>query len=299
MSGTRPYMAPEQWAGEKQGPATDQYALAVLFCELVSGEVPHQSVFESGDAVAMMANVIRQPVRLSDAIPDVARKALQRALSKKQSDRYPTCGAFAEALSRRPFPWAMLCVVLLSLAVVGALVWRLAHRTAQTRSEAPAAEASLLPERANVASSLAHSAVTNDAPTPVVIAVTNERLVRAPIAVTNVPPVRVPPVEPKDAPSVSRDSVPVVPEPPSFERFPLSKACASGRCPYGTDYGRAFHRLLRTAALGDAAAPSCLGWLYRRGLGVGASPDQARRCWQKSAAKGNPYAVRALENVEE
>ena len=29
-SGTRPYMAPEQWKGERQGPATDQYALAVL-----------------------------------------------------------------------------------------------------------------------------------------------------------------------------------------------------------------------------------------------------------------------------
>ena len=299
MSGTRPYMAPEQWAGEKQGPATDQYALAVLFCELVSGEVPHQSVFESGDAVAMMANVIHQPAGLPEAIPDAARKALQKALSKKPSDRYPTCGAFAEALCRRPFPWAMLCVVLLSLAVVGALVWRLARRTPPTRNEAPAVEVSPLPERTNGVPYLAHSAMTNDAPTSVAIAVTNERLVRAPIAVTHVPPVRVPPVEPKDAPSVSRDSVPVVPEPPSVERFPLSKACASGRCPYGTDYGRAFHRLLRAAALGDADAQYCLGWLYSRGLGVGASPDQARRCWRKSAAKGNPYAVQALENVEE
>jgi serine/threonine protein kinase len=34
-SGTRPYMAPEQWLGGRQGPATDQYALAVLLHELV------------------------------------------------------------------------------------------------------------------------------------------------------------------------------------------------------------------------------------------------------------------------
>ena len=45
-SGTRPYMVPEQWAGRKQGAATDQYALAVLFYELVSGAVPFASAFE-------------------------------------------------------------------------------------------------------------------------------------------------------------------------------------------------------------------------------------------------------------
>ena len=39
-SGTRPYMAPEQWAGRRQDGRTDQYALAVLFYELVSGAVP-------------------------------------------------------------------------------------------------------------------------------------------------------------------------------------------------------------------------------------------------------------------
>ena len=39
-SGTRPYMAPEQWTGGRQGPNTDQYSLAVLFHELVTGEVP-------------------------------------------------------------------------------------------------------------------------------------------------------------------------------------------------------------------------------------------------------------------
>ena len=40
-SGTRPYMAPEQWLGEKQGFETDQYSLAVLFYELITGESDH------------------------------------------------------------------------------------------------------------------------------------------------------------------------------------------------------------------------------------------------------------------
>ncbi len=45
-SGTRPYMAPEQWRGEYQDARTDQYALAVVAYELLAGRLP----FESADA---------------------------------------------------------------------------------------------------------------------------------------------------------------------------------------------------------------------------------------------------------
>lgn len=49
MSGTRPYMAPEQWQGRRQGEATDQYALAALTYELLTGDVPFASAFATGD----------------------------------------------------------------------------------------------------------------------------------------------------------------------------------------------------------------------------------------------------------
>ena len=126
MSGTRPYMAPEQWGGEKQGPATDQYALAVMFCELVSGEVPYQSAFESGDSVVMMANVLHQPLKMPEMVPDRFRKALERALAKKPEKRFPTCMDFVAALSGRSFPWmpVILAVCLAVLAVVAC--WRFA-----------------------------------------------------------------------------------------------------------------------------------------------------------------------------
>ena len=90
-SGTRPYMAPEQWTGKKQGAYTDQYALAVLFYELVSGEVPFHSVFETGDAILMM-NVVKaeQPDPVEE-LDNRQWKSLSRALSKEPSERYVNC----------------------------------------------------------------------------------------------------------------------------------------------------------------------------------------------------------------
>jgi len=97
-SGTRPYMAPEQWLGGKQGPATDQYALAVLFHELVTGEVPFASVFQTGDPVVMMNVVGREDPNLPSDLPKPVRLALAKALAKKTEERFATCGDFVKAL---------------------------------------------------------------------------------------------------------------------------------------------------------------------------------------------------------
>ena len=74
----------------------------------------------------------------------------------------------------------------------------------------------------------------------------------------------------------------------------MSKIYATGTMPYETDYGKEFHRCFRRAAAGDADAQFCVGWMYQKGLGVGASVEQARKYFKKSADKGNPYAARAL-----
>lgn len=96
-SGTRPYMAPEQWAGKRQGPATDQYALAALFCELTTGEVPFASVFETGDPLVMMTAVCNREVDLPEDCP--GRGALKRALAKDLESRFQSCGEFADSLT--------------------------------------------------------------------------------------------------------------------------------------------------------------------------------------------------------
>ena len=97
-SGTRPYMAPERWLGKKQDGRTDQYALACVLYELLSGAPPFAGVFETGDPVIMMATVKGEtPDEIEDVSP-ATNEALLRALSKMPNDRFPTCAAFVAAL---------------------------------------------------------------------------------------------------------------------------------------------------------------------------------------------------------
>ena len=60
-SGTRPYMAPEQWRGRRhqQTVATDQYALGVVAYELLDGYLP----FESDDTEMLRLTVFRKNER--------------------------------------------------------------------------------------------------------------------------------------------------------------------------------------------------------------------------------------------
>ena len=98
-SGTRPYMAPEQWLGKKQDGRTDEYALACVLYELLSGAPPFAGVFETGDPMIMMATVKGEaPDEIEDAAPAV-NAAILHALAKAPKDRFPTCAAFVGALT--------------------------------------------------------------------------------------------------------------------------------------------------------------------------------------------------------
>ena len=100
-SGTRPYMAPEQWGGRKQGKETDLYSLAVLFYELVTGEVPFASVFDTGDPVLMMNVIETKNLEFSSELSKPIRRALIKALAKKREDRFGSCSEFIDVLVGR------------------------------------------------------------------------------------------------------------------------------------------------------------------------------------------------------
>jgi len=95
IRGTPTYMAPEQWEGHPV-PATDQYALAVMVYELLTGRAP----FQGSPMQLMYAHVNTQPVapshlnpRLSTAIDAV----ILRGLAKRAEERFPSIIAFAFA----------------------------------------------------------------------------------------------------------------------------------------------------------------------------------------------------------
>jgi serine/threonine protein kinase len=96
--GTPNYMAPEQIQGLPADGRTDQYALACVAFELLTGAPPFQR--DQGVAV-VWAHLREPPPMLSSRRPGLrtaADQVLVTALAKTPQDRYASCGDFAEAL---------------------------------------------------------------------------------------------------------------------------------------------------------------------------------------------------------
>ncbi|MDH3673929.1 MAG: protein kinase, partial [Anaerolineae bacterium] len=97
LIGTFAYYAPEQWKKEEVGPATDVYALAITFFEMLSGQRPFR-----GDLFSLREKHLREPLPpLSSAAPEVGSffdHVLIKATAKISGDRYQTVGSFIRAL---------------------------------------------------------------------------------------------------------------------------------------------------------------------------------------------------------
>ncbi|HEY3962302.1 MAG TPA: protein kinase [Gaiellaceae bacterium] len=96
--GTSDYIAPEQAQGQHVDEQTDVYSLGVVLYELLTSEVPFPG--ESFVAVAMR-HINEPPPRVRDRRPDVSLRveaAVQRAMAKSPSDRYPSMAAFCAEL---------------------------------------------------------------------------------------------------------------------------------------------------------------------------------------------------------
>src|SRR6266699_6764871 len=92
--GTRDYMAPEQIRGQP-GPASDQYALAVMVYQWLSGQLPFQGSAPS------RANEHRSLASLSELHPDISssvEEVVFKALSKDPQSRFVDVLSFATAL---------------------------------------------------------------------------------------------------------------------------------------------------------------------------------------------------------
>jgi alpha-tubulin suppressor-like RCC1 family protein len=96
--GTPTYMAPEQSSGEPVGHRADLYSLACLAFELLAGEPP----YTQQDPLALLVAHGTHPVpRATERAPQLAGRidaVFQQALEKSPTQRYPSAGAFVDAL---------------------------------------------------------------------------------------------------------------------------------------------------------------------------------------------------------
>ena len=95
IRGTPAFMAPEQWDGQPVA-ATDQYALAIMAYQLLTGRPP----FQGGPGQVMRQHFIAQPQppsTLNRHISPALDAVILRALAKYPADRFPSIAAFAQA----------------------------------------------------------------------------------------------------------------------------------------------------------------------------------------------------------
>ena len=86
-----PYTAPECFGG-KASRHSDQYSLAVTYCQLRGGHLPFD-----GDGERVKAGHLAGTPDLG-GLPEAERPVVARALAKRPEDRWPDCQAFMSAL---------------------------------------------------------------------------------------------------------------------------------------------------------------------------------------------------------
>jgi eukaryotic-like serine/threonine-protein kinase len=98
--GTPLYMSPEQASGDRGVDArTDQYALAAMTYEMITGEPPHNGATAQVIISRLMTEKPRSTRNARPSVPPSTDAAVLRALSKSPADRFPNCSDFARALS--------------------------------------------------------------------------------------------------------------------------------------------------------------------------------------------------------
>jgi serine/threonine protein kinase len=96
--GTPHYMAPEQAKGLEVDGRADQYALAIVGHQLLTGKVPFDGTAHS----ILYKQVFEPPPPVIQVRPDTPKdlsRALERALSKDPEQRFPSMEDFAAAVS--------------------------------------------------------------------------------------------------------------------------------------------------------------------------------------------------------
>jgi serine/threonine protein kinase len=94
-----PYIAPERWQGQAL-PASDQYGLAAIIYELLTGRPPFQGGSEYAMRFLHLNMQPQSPSMFRPALPPAVNHILLQGLAKQPEERFPSVKAFARALQR-------------------------------------------------------------------------------------------------------------------------------------------------------------------------------------------------------
>lgn len=159
--GTPVYMAPEQLVGKQVDVRSDIYSLGVLLFEMTTGRRPYAETNAAALAVAMSTSQPPPPDAIDPRVPRRLSSVVVKALQREPYNRYQSAhdlGAALEELiepttrqavhlslqTARARPMWAVAIVGVTLAIVGAAVWRPLLTTAGLRRPPPAAAQPLL-----------------------------------------------------------------------------------------------------------------------------------------------------------
>jgi serine/threonine-protein kinase len=98
VAGTIQYMSPEQIRGDALDGRADQFSMAAVAYEMLTGK----PLFEATSPITMAQKIINEtPVAAhvqNPNLPETSSAVLSKALDRAPSGRYPTCTAFLDAL---------------------------------------------------------------------------------------------------------------------------------------------------------------------------------------------------------
>ena len=97
--GTPAYMSPEQIEGRPDiSGKTDIYSLASVLYEMLSGKAPFNAITPAAMAARHLVDPVPQIRLVRPEVPIAVEQALMRAMAKSPDDRFPSAGAFGEAI---------------------------------------------------------------------------------------------------------------------------------------------------------------------------------------------------------
>lgn len=169
VMGTPRYMSPEQLKGESLDGRSDQYSLALIAHQMLTGVTPYGEESTAPALIQQQLFVSLPPAtEQNPSLPNYVDDVLQQALHKERESRFISSAEFARALageqvpsgatklSRRPTLWPLGLLLLPVLVGVGWLLWR----NSSTPDAEPTASAAALVEA--VATSAADDEATAD-----------------------------------------------------------------------------------------------------------------------------------------